>query len=618
MLEKQPQKIVWFDPTAGIEEHAVLQRALIGELASAKDRVTVVRCRGILDSHCQVYEAKGIDASSRALRERTCRECRSVALQLDRGSGARVLYLDDLVPSERVSEIDAMLEATSDSELMNVQVEGLPIGRYCNYTTILKFKTSVFDGREEVKAHLRAELRSALIVQASMQSLIAVADGAGGVCYNAQYPINRVFFESFSQASLPCTSIHGGQHAELRHSTFHAWAAPAAYQEFPHSPLVRESMSMACSSMEISVVLSHVRQLMLGIDPFVYSPPRRHASASEVREALGIPPTVPTVVALVSSPDEYEASEQAGALHKRNRETGHTSDVLWLQSLLEVAVLMPDVVFVVRVHPRLAPNKRESVESPALGEMRNLLSECPGNVRVNWPEESLGLYDLMAVAAAALNHRSTAGLEFLLMGLPVALFDPDTLNAYPPELCELAPVADASGLRIAVTEALDQGWRYENMRDAFRWSATWLWRSVVSLGSRPPGISSWPIDELQQPVNGSFERMQLWSTVRRGLASSPGLGPTVKEIRRRRRIQRMLGQLSPGGHDLSRGHGSPGPLRSSSDRLQEYLATERATSDLDLEALDLQRAAVWMLRWGGYQDDSSLGRLVGLQGFAAT
>ncbi len=98
---------------------------------------------------------------------------------------------------------------------------------------------------------------------------------------------------------------------------------------------------------------------------------------------------------------------------------------------------------------------------------------------MNPPEQNLSLYDLAMVAHAGLNWSSTAGLEFLALGIPVIGMEASPVQAYPGEInFELAP-EEPSSLASAVRRAIDSGWSEDFMRAALRHVAFLAHRDVI-------------------------------------------------------------------------------------------------------------------------------------------
>lgn len=166
------------------------------------------------------------------------------------------------------------------------------------------------------------------------------------------------------------------------------------------------------------------------------------------------------------------------------RTTSQLSDVSeFVKQSLIAARALPHIDFVFRLHPRMLANKREKLDSPDLNEIYQILDEAPANAHINQSGDGIGLYDTARIASVGLNHASTSGLEFLLLGIPVIHYDPPRLNAYPPEFGFEVQRLDASELKETINEALSVGWSDSYSIQAYRWLATTLVRSLIHRNS---------------------------------------------------------------------------------------------------------------------------------------
>jgi hypothetical protein len=187
------------------------------------------------------------------------------------------------------------------------------------------------------------------------------------------------------------------------------------------------------------------------------------------------------VTVLVSSPDETRSSILVGAEFVRDAELGFSDIPEFIQVMVAVARQLPHLDFVFRLHPRLLPNKRERVTSPDLAAIQASLNDLPRNAVINSPGQQLSLYDIIRISSVAVNQSSSAGLEFLALGLPVVQYDAARQNAYLPSFGEIASRNDEDGLSTAIRCAIESGWSLENSRKAYRWLTAILLRATLHL-----------------------------------------------------------------------------------------------------------------------------------------
>jgi hypothetical protein len=100
--------------------------------------------------------------------------------------------------------------------------------------------------------------------------------------------------------------------------------------------------------------------------------------------------------------------------------------------------------------------------------LQAVLADLPRNVKVNWPTDSVSLYDLANIADIFANAWSTAGKEMAWLGLPVVLYSND-LTLYPSSLNYVGTTEPEYFRKIE--QALSDGWDPERIRRTYRWCA---------------------------------------------------------------------------------------------------------------------------------------------------
>jgi hypothetical protein len=91
---------------------------------------------------------------------------------------------------------------------------------------------------------------------------------------------------------------------------------------------------------------------------------------------------------------------------------------------------------------------------------------------------------LASISDALLNGISSAGIEYLFLGLPVVTHAPAQFFTYPLEFNILATRSDEYFDRI--NQALSSGWSIENIRNSFRWKSFQFTRLSIDLSDAIP------------------------------------------------------------------------------------------------------------------------------------
>jgi hypothetical protein len=476
------RRYLWFAPYAGLWPWYRLEHRLADALARSGRSVTLVHCDGVLDAFCPVMAAQNmsVDASARD-RARVCRDCRfNQRLAKNRGAYGN-LSLDSAVTDGVREQARAVVASITRDNWGSLEIDGIAVGRYASYLTMLRHKVAEVTATDEAWREYLTDLRNSLLVLFAMPALFDEVRPTHAVVYNPLYPANRMFAELARRRGVQLVGVTVGGYIPHRYDTAGVYHHISASQTMVDSHSIRASLDVPVTPLEVAAVGSHMRELMGGNDPWVYSSAPTKRAAAEIRRTLGVRSEGKVVVALVSSPDETRSSMLVDAEYHRDPLAGFSDIPEFLAAIRAVAERMPEVDFVVRLHPRLMPNKRETVTSPDHDVIMRELEALPANAVINAPGEGLSLYDVLTISDAALNQSSSAGLEFLLLGLPVVQYDPLRQNAYPTDFAVCAQRHDGPGLATAVAEAIHQGWSLENSRCAFRWYATTLLRVLLHL-----------------------------------------------------------------------------------------------------------------------------------------
>ncbi|MDI1291040.1 MAG: hypothetical protein PSX37_13945 [bacterium] len=476
------RRFVWFAPNAGIDVAYRMEHRAANALADSGNDVVMVQCDRVLASYCQVMSPAGLTATSPTRdKEAICRECRFAAGLAREHARYRVVQLSEFLTDTDFTWANQQVAKTRFDSWDSFEIDGMPVGRYASYTTMLHHKRATVTQTPEAWAEYLADLRGALLVALAAPRIAAYVKPTHAVVYNALYPANRVFAEGMKAQGAILLNISGGPTVPRRFSTLAIYDGIKASQTMTDSEAFRLSMEVPVTELEVWTVEDHIAQLMSGADPWVYSSAASSKPARAVRFGLGVRPLAAIVTVIVSSPDETRSNLMVDAEYHRDPLNGYSDTAEFLASTIELARARPEVDFVFRLHPRLAPNKRERLASPDLEAIYDLLADLPVNAVVNHPGDGVSLYDLVLISSAAINHTSSAGLEFLVFGVPVVQFDAVRAGIYPASLSLIAPRHSAVGFSAALDRALEEGFDLGRTVKAFRWYASMQVRAVVHL-----------------------------------------------------------------------------------------------------------------------------------------
>ncbi len=521
-------RVLFFSPNAGLWQTSQLEHELANALAQQGAQVTVIRCNGLFDSFCPTMQADQLTAeSTSAERASICRACRREEETLRSVAHYSTTWIDNYLSDSDRWEVDAQISSVNPRNWSDIQQLGISIGKYATYLSMLHYKVPDVTASENSWNEYLSDLKNSIYAIKSLPTIVEETKPTHAVVYNPLYPTNRVFTELVLQKpDIQYVGLSASGYVPERLATLALYRSIKSSQTVVDSQTITESASVPMSELEIRLVARHVGQLVQGSDPWVYSTPPTALGIDVIKRKLGISTDRPAALVVIGSPDETRSSALVDAEFERVPIDQVSSVQEFIQQILEVARHEPHINFVFRLHPRLAPNKREKLRSPDLDAIEELLSDLPDNVVTNVPNDGIGLYDVARIAQVGINHASSAGLELLALGIPVVHYDPPRLNAYPPGLGLEVARCDHEGMRQALAQALDTPISAENSVAAWRWYAVTLLRAVTHKSWDTPQ----PDDSTQSPPKLQWLRNALPESFRERVSRTQSQRKRTKQI----------------------------------------------------------------------------------------
>lgn len=506
-LPTEEYDVVVFAPFAGVERHARLERRVAESLRRAGANVLFVSCSGELIAHCIVMESMDLDpGTSNTERRAICTKCTHSAKKLDVQVPSSFTSVDvsTLLDEDAVATAARILGAFQKAPTPDFEWEGVPLGAFWSYETILRYKSE--ERNPQFLAHLEEAARSGSLAFSAGQRLASSSPTMSVLVHSSQYGINRSFVYPFIETGSPVYTF--GNSGQISR-----WEDGFRMEPVGPNGVILEQASAIESVRKAPLATAEIDELKTWFDDrvgqrgaHVYSSARKAQPAAAVRAALRIDAR-PVVVAFSSSPDEWHAAATAQLLPPGAPPFDPSDQYRFANLFVATARENPAFTFIYRLHPRLAPNKRESRRSPHLDQLLELFSgqNIPTNIVVNSPEQEVGLYELAMIADVGLTWSSTAGLEFLILGIPVIGMLETPASAYPLDLNSNNVLSDVTVLSDAVRAAARSDWSDDTMRAAARWVASTCSRTVV-----PVWGDSKPSNPSPTSLRKVYSRLPAW------------------------------------------------------------------------------------------------------------
>lgn len=498
-------KIHFFDPFANIWPHSFPVLVLAESFANYGHEVTIVRCDGMYGTHCvSMSEAKVSFDASMLKKNIVCRACRGRADILSESHLVQTNVLDHFVTEDDYRLVNYILAKCDNENWIHLNFRGIPVGKIASYEIILEHKLTDLVISTRLWPEFIANLSNVIITAIAAQRQLLQQKPDHVLVYNSLYSANNAYVHVAQKLGIPYHTLQGGPHIVRRLTSLTAFNAPREILEVSRSSEIEEWLKRPLNSSEIEVVSEHLYGLFEGRSAFAYSAATDQDSLRSIPSIINFDPDSKVFLALTSSEDEFFATQIVDGIPDMEKHVAvFPTQTEWLEWLVGHFAKKPHLTLIIRVHPRLASNKRESVTAPYYLDLLKKFKDLPPNVKINWPEQNISLYDLIHFVDVGLNKRSSAGVELLAFGIPVIVAGDHGLFSYPVSIGLYANTVLEYETLISV--AASDGWSLDNVIKAFRWLSFLFSANSDDLSFH----NSRKITET--PVIKRFVKLRLWN-----------------------------------------------------------------------------------------------------------
>ena len=458
-------KIMFYAPHSAIWSHAFPEALVAEALMQEGNEIIYVGCARQFRSYCVAMSAYGLkyDSPEKA-KESICRTCERNKTFLRKEFGLKGTDIADELTEADSRLVTEILKDVTPENYLDLELSGIKIGRLTLYEFLLNHKKNNLQINPAEWPEYKAALENSLCSALASLKIIEREKPDRLITYNSFYSVNHICCIAADKFSVPHYLLHAGNNMAHRLETL-TLSKGYSYNFITRSPLWSHYRDIPCSSVQLGIVTDHLISLFGANSPFIYSAPKSQEMI-DLRKKFGITAQQKVLVATMSSHDERFAAVTIGVMPPDSSLVFPTQ-IDWIDALAKFVAQRPELFLIIRVHPRELPNKRESVTSEYASKLKARLIELPDNVKVNWPSDKISLYDIADIADVFLNSRSTTGMEMSLLGLPVVIYSPSQLYAYPPDLNYAADSRE--DYFVQIDRALSHGWDIEFSRKAYRW-----------------------------------------------------------------------------------------------------------------------------------------------------
>ena len=512
-------KVMFYAPHAAIWPHAFPEALVAEALRQQGNQIVYVGCGGQFKSYCIAMSAYGLKFDSPEMeKEKICQKCERNKAFIRKEFGLSGPDIAEELFVEDVRGIDAILKNVTPENYLALEFSGIAVGKLTLYEFLLNHKKNNLEIDSDKWPEFKEALKNSIFSAMASRRIIEREKPDRLITYNSFYSVNHTCCIVAEKYSIPHYLLHAGNNMAHRMETL-TLSKGYSYNFITRHPLWGYYRDVPCSSAQLRTVTDHLLALFDAKSVFIYSAPKSREKI-DLRGKFSIAPQQKVLVATMSSHDERFAAVTIGVMPPDGSLVFPTQ-IDWIDALVDFVSKRLELLLIIRVHPRELPNKRESVTSEYASKLKARLIDLPDNVKVNWPSDQISLYDIADIADVFLNSRSTTGMEMSLLGIPVVLYSPDQLYAYPPDLNYTADSKEDYFLQI--DRALSNGWNIEFSRKAYRWGVFQYCRALLDISESYGGDK--PI------VNGFVGRVVnhvLWK-----------LSPNYQQLYQQKQVQKQ-------------------------------------------------------------------------------
>jgi hypothetical protein len=312
--------------------------SLARDLTTLGHAVTFVQCVKAMSSGCTAMRALGVNDLSPTLKKaEICEICQSEARAIPENNKWNIKYLYP-VRNQSISN----------------KWKNTRLAKYASYELLLEHKIEKIPSRGDFVHCWRERYNRLVGIFPQAKKIFTENKYNAVICYNSIYGIHRVFCYLAKQQKIPALSLshsnNFGRENEYNLIPEHTFYF---YKELQKCFISRKNLN----DYELSAIRDHYAGLLGGNKPWNYSEPSETKKIKKdyIRKDK-------KVLVCLSSPDENFAAQTVGIL-QTNLAHAFKNQLQWLKWVKKIAQKNPKILFWIRPHPRLYPNKRDSRHS---------------------------------------------------------------------------------------------------------------------------------------------------------------------------------------------------------------------------------------------------------------
>jgi hypothetical protein len=422
-LPKVPQtskkNILFFVPEAGVQPHFISSSIIAKNLEEQGHNIFFIRCFDVFE-RCPTLSMHNFPTEnvSKVDKQKICASCIEIHQDFLTKYNLNFLDIRNFISAKEIQNVNKLLVAAPE-DLRNFEYNGINFGKLAAFEMVLNTKVSDFDAK--IIGHNRNIWLQ--LIQTALTSYIATKN------LYKYYAFDILMSHNFYIGAL------GASLSAKEHGASYMYFCETAHINTDRSKYIilstmfwqtvkywKNWYQLALLPQQVETIYQDVINHFSAIGSHQYSPAAVFGSNDTLLKELNLPKNKKILVAYNSSEDEsfgynYWASV-IGLPQLDETYNVFENQIAWLNEVSEFVENSNDYYLIIRLHPRLGKNKRDSKISTHYQELKQHLDKPFKNVKVIWPEEQISSYRLFDFADLALVSWSSVSIDTTRLGIP--------------------------------------------------------------------------------------------------------------------------------------------------------------------------------------------------------
>lgn len=419
-----------FSPYSGIWPHELQLIQLLEPLKEMTVELVQVSCGGALQRQCAVAEAFKVLTENSQLK--ACRRCRQSSCQTEKSLDSKHVSMAQYISEHEILEATSVSESLTSGDLISFTRDGVPLGKLTAYETLIKFKKTVVKFNGPGCDYWRNGIRQGIITQIASQRLLEKYQPDVALIYSPQYSAGSVFAEICRRLSIRTLFIEGSVNFGERYRAVHIWDWERFGLVDPAIHTFSADTVWSFGEQDFARASKHFALAQNSRALGVYSGNRLIASNQHVEVRHRHKNRV--VLCVLSSHDEIFSGVTVGKIPpSMYYGSVFKNQFEWILYMKEFARRNDDIDFIIRLHPRMLPNRREKIQAEEVNNWNEVLSELPPNVTVDDTRAGISISSYLAFVDLVVTGWSSFALEAIYAGVRAISYD-RKLSWFPHEI----------------------------------------------------------------------------------------------------------------------------------------------------------------------------------------